>query len=331
MISDKELKKKEKALAKSWKNRTLPVIEYMPDFYNKENKRRLRQADEEKLVIKYTGSSVVAGIGVLLLWMGSLGFWTNYEPEFLPLLLSFGGIGALLLLYYFSMPKKYWVFNRRTQMVTVPGRHYTKGINIPMDKMRIETRATMSNVGVSRVYPVAIVPSNKFEEFLRINVASLETLNQAGKLYKLWSYYVWYMDENRPLPPGKIFDHCREREFANRRKRGFPMPKYYSLVPTSEATPEFQKERDKYWTDEMFCPDVNKYGECCLDPNKEKFPSNSFWYNDKNNPENWKRKKFEDPSVLKYKPEIEWLRFVFEDGKVIYTLNILGGALFPPP
>ncbi len=86
---------------------------------------------------------------------------------------------------------------------------------------------------------------------------------------KLWSSYVWYMDKNRPLPPGSAFDPYRQADFERRKAEGFPKPLYRSHIPTPEATPEQQAERDKYWKDhleeftrepdsEMYDPKVHK-------------------------------------------------------------------------
>ncbi len=328
---NKELRKKEKALEKKWKHLTLPLIKDYPEAVDKLSKRQLLQADQDKLILKYTGSYdfLIFGFLCSVLYLGL--FYFNENNSLKILLSPFGIVGLWLLVLFFTMPKKYWVFNRRSQIVTVPGRYYKKGHDIPVDEMRIETRMSGSaTTGPTRVYPVAIVPSNIVERILKINIISLETLNQAKNLYKLWSYYTWYMDENRPLPPGKIFDHCREREFKDRKKRGFPMPMYYSLFPTPEANETFQNERDLYWTDEMLCPDVNKYGECCLEPGKNKMPKGSVWYHGKNNPENWEDKKFIDIWGGNYAPEVKWIRYIFEDGRIVYTKQVLGTALVPP-
>ena len=71
-----------------------------------------------------------------------------------------------------------------------------------------------------------------------------------------WSFMVWYMDKNRPLPPGDAFDEFRERDFQRRKAEGFPSPLYPSFVPTPEATLEQQQERDQYW-EERFTTDQN--------------------------------------------------------------------------
>ncbi len=61
--------------------------------------------------------------------------------------------------------------------------------------------------------------------------------------YNEWSLYVWYMDKNRPLPPGTAFDAYRQKDFERRKALGFPKPLYPSNVPTPEATEAQQRER----------------------------------------------------------------------------------------
>ena len=41
-----------------------------------------------------------------------------------------------------------------------------------------------------------------------------------------WAFYVWYMDRNRPLPPGNVFDKYRKADAARLRQEGYPKPKY---------------------------------------------------------------------------------------------------------
>ena len=60
-----------------------------------------------------------------------------------------------------------------------------------------------------------------------------------------WNFLVWYMDKNRPLPPGTAFDPYREQDFERRKKLGFPRPLYPSNIPTPEATKEQQNERKR--------------------------------------------------------------------------------------
>lgn len=62
---------------------------------------------------------------------------------------------------------------------------------------------------------------------------------------EFWDFVVWYMDKNRPLPPGTAFDPYREADFQRRKAEGFPKPLYGSIIETPEATPEQQAERER--------------------------------------------------------------------------------------
>ena len=64
-------------------------------------------------------------------------------------------------------------------------------------------------------------------------------------IYAFWEFVVWYMDKNRPLPPGTAFDPYREADFQRRKAEGFPKPLYKSYIPTPEATRRQQLERER--------------------------------------------------------------------------------------
>ena len=64
-------------------------------------------------------------------------------------------------------------------------------------------------------------------------------------IYAFWEFVVWYMDKNRPLPPGTAFDPYREADFQRRKAEGFPKPLYKSYIPTPEATRSQQLERER--------------------------------------------------------------------------------------
>ena len=124
------------------------------------------------------------------------------------------------------------------------------------------------------------------------------------------------MDKNRPLPPGDAFDPYRERDFLRRKAEGFPPPLYKSYVPTPEATPEQQKEREQYWTDEQYT---------------EKFEreEGTTWY-DPQIHNDW-----EETTYLKPEPKTpvanRYVKFIFNDGRIIYSQTNEDGSLYEPP
>ena len=67
-----------------------------------------------------------------------------------------------------------------------------------------------------------------------------------------WSFYVLYMDKNRPLPQGDTFDPYREQDFLRRKAEGFPKPIYPSTSLVTDAymgyiygTDEFKQRLSK--------------------------------------------------------------------------------------
>ncbi|REH46496.1 hypothetical protein C7448_10756 [Tenacibaculum gallaicum] len=130
------------------------------------------------------------------------------------------------------------------------------------------------------------------------------------------SFYVWYMDKNRPLPPGDAFDPYRQKDFERRKAEGFPPPLYYSCgIPTPEATPEQQAEREQYWKDEeYYAPDIKR-------------PKDSEIFN-KRTHKSW------NPCVFGKKEAVfanKWYEFTFANGKVVYMLTNEKGEGFLPP
>lgn len=55
-----------------------------------------------------------------------------------------------------------------------------------------------------------------------------------GEQIKDFSALVWYMDKNRPLPPGKDLDPYREKDYERRKAEGFPKPLYPSQIKILE-------------------------------------------------------------------------------------------------
>ena len=61
---------------------------------------------------------------------------------------------------------------------------------------------------------------------------------------EFWNFVVWYMDKNRPLPPGTAFDPYRKEDYKRRRGEGFPPPIYDSYIETPEDSKRQQIERE---------------------------------------------------------------------------------------
>ena len=66
-------------------------------------------------------------------------------------------------------------------------------------------------------------------------------LSTANDLYEKMCFYIWYMDKNRPLPPGNAFNPYRKEDFDRRHKEGFLTPLYPSLIDIKEENSSQEK------------------------------------------------------------------------------------------
>ena len=137
-------------------------------------------------------------------------------------------IGSFSFLYYYKNSKKLLVLDRLNGMVTYPGFLFSKPCSVPFDEL-LASVASFANAGASLV----------FYHYNGITGTSIsaEDYKPSGN----WSFIVWYMDKNRPLPPGEAFDPYRKKDFQRRKSEGFPPPLYPSYIDTPEDS-ESQKE-----------------------------------------------------------------------------------------
>ncbi len=150
-------------------------------------------------------------------------------------------IGGYLIIYRIIQSPKELIFNRLTGIITVPRFMWMKSITFPFNEAWASV--VWGNIGDNMGAALNCGHiSNKFK-------GGDIGFGNSGDYEAEWSQYVWYMDKNRPLPPNKAFDKYRDIDFERRKAAGFPPPLYKSKIPTLEATPIQQKEREKYWKD----------------------------------------------------------------------------------
>lgn len=143
-------------------------------------------------------------------------------------------IGSLIWLYPLKIildpTKKRFILDRKNGKITFPERFplscFGKTVTIPFSDVKLGCG--------SRNTAVILYPNG-------------QNRTAGWNVTDTLAFFVWYMDKNRPLPPGELFDPYRQKDFERRKSEGFPPPLYPSSIPTPEATPEQQKEREKYW------------------------------------------------------------------------------------
>ncbi|CAA0178032.1 hypothetical protein [Tenacibaculum maritimum] len=184
-------------------------------------------------------SEIYWGIGGIVVGVWLIASTENNQQRILPILLILGGLFWMFYALYANKNYKIFELNRLTGMVTYPDSYFRK----PLKGRFKELHAVITVTGNIDGY----VDSEylKFVNTFNPRRFTLLYTFYGSEPYKDWSFYVWYMDKNRPLPPGEIFDAYRERDFERRKKLGFPKPLYGSNIPTPEATPAQQTERER--------------------------------------------------------------------------------------
>ncbi len=156
--------------------------------------------------------------------------WTGFF-----IFLIFGGIFGFMFIYHYIAPTKHFIANRQTGKLQFP---------ISKKKPQKIVNFNDGDAIIKSYYIDNLYTSLFFQTKKGIDPKAAMGLADWNR-EDYWNFLVWYMDKNRPLPPGKAFDAYRQRDFERRKAAGFPKPLYPSDIPTPEATPDQQIERKR--------------------------------------------------------------------------------------
>ncbi|CAA0217579.1 Probable transmembrane hypothetical protein [Tenacibaculum maritimum] len=174
-------------------------------------------------------------IGIILVLMSLIGLVSDDVVVVMGMLMSFGLSGVLTIIYGFVAPIKYQIYDRMNGIITVT-RVFRSSVAIPFSSGYGLKGYSNTSPGVISAQ-LNFVSSNKKPRVGGIIAHNL--------VEESWSFMVWYMDKNRPLPPGSAFDAYREQDYQRRKAAGFPKPLYPSKIATPEATKEQQAARKR--------------------------------------------------------------------------------------
>ena len=161
-------------------------------------------------------------LGVAFLVFTSFGAFSRdaFEIPGVFVLVIFFLTGILYIVYHYTHPSKKIILDRLNGIITFPNVFYGKPITMPFDKVLAALKLNGKNGPVSLgFYHHKILATDIDLDYTPI---------------KSWSFIVWYMDKNRPLPPGKVFDPYRKRDYERRKAEGFPEPLYESWISIYE-------------------------------------------------------------------------------------------------
>ena len=145
--------------------------------------------------------------------------------------------GAILASFFLLLngllaPSRRFVLDRMKGTVTFPRHLFFPRCTIPFSK--VIPGYSNGNLGFAHPYSGIVIP----------------VLGAYDSGW--WSFYVLYMDKNRPLPQGDAFHPYREKDFLRRKAEGFPKPIYPSTSLVTDAymgyiygTDEFKQRLSK--------------------------------------------------------------------------------------
>ncbi|PHO00580.1 hypothetical protein CSC82_28055 [Rhodobacteraceae bacterium 4F10] len=239
-ITHEDYKNSEKL--KKYYHRVVKKIHTKPrKFKKRDYKKSQYRLVDDNFVASKSGSIATFQIGggvSLLLLLGTLRYLIrdglNNEILFLMILSAF--LTIFFVIYGFTMPKKEHILNRKDGLITMTGFFWQKNITMLFKKAEF-AYSTGGEDGVGGFMLQTIRP-NKWKTFDIYTIFG-------GECYEDMSFITWYMDKNRPLPPGEAFNPYRQQDFERRKAEGFPKPLYSSKISTPEATKEQQAERKR--------------------------------------------------------------------------------------
>ncbi len=203
--------------------------------------------DEQfRLVLSAKGISVWAIVcflmGILSTMVASIISFFDKSSSFtdwFDVLIPIFVISFFFWLYSFIKPTKRLILDRVTGKMTYPSYGFAPHITLTFKKATVYSNITPGPDGM--LMGTKLQARNPYDRSATRGTYDLADADPE----EWWSYFVWYMDKNRPLPPGKAFDPYRAKDFERRKAEGFPKPLFESNIPTPEATKQQRAERKR--------------------------------------------------------------------------------------
>ena len=199
----------------------------------KDSKNTILQADDLFYIENRSVKGWISwGIGIFFMLTSFIFGPFEKGASFVIFLVNFT-LGLFIFIYGFIAPKKEMVYNRMKGVITI-ARNLHSAKDIPFKQgygVKVYYTATEGLVSSQ----LSFISSKK-----KPRVGGILSEHY---LDEFWNFTIWFMDKNRPLPPGTAFNPYRERDFNRRKAEGFPKPLYPSDIKTPEATKQQQAER----------------------------------------------------------------------------------------
>ena len=320
----------------------LNIISELPTPLNKIDRDGVAYVSGEELKLYYEQKKQITIAGYVFFLIAIIFFLItlNELDQYWLLILFLILIGCILLYVAKKIKNKYWELNRTNRQISIPFK--LKKEPVIKSIYNVKSGYYIQTGGRYATVPV-VVPVVWHESKLPLNNTSELTTwegsgNSKSDTARTWSFYIWYLDKNRPLPPGDLLDPFRKEDFQRRKAEGFPPPLFCSCIPTPEATLEEQAEREKYWKDEDYMFRLDRYKEPKLwsgftgSNTPLKMEKEATLISKGRNPNNWELKPYPEFENFKYLPTAYAMRYEFDDGKIVYSIIVqqIGLVCTPP-
>ncbi|MCW7755393.1 hypothetical protein OOT00_15535 [Desulfobotulus sp. H1] len=173
----------------------------------------------EKIQFSLQFSGIVATIVVIT------GLFTQNASFVLSLLLPLGLFTALSIACHRLTGKSRIILNRADGSITMPMGFPPRNQSVPFGEIQPffpHTGALPNPVLRRKEIHLGLKKKPRWSGPAILSYGNQEP----AKFREVWSWIVWYMDSNRPLPPGPCFDSYRERDARRLRELGHPPPQY---------------------------------------------------------------------------------------------------------
>ncbi|MBF0577252.1 hypothetical protein [Dysgonomonas sp. GY617] len=148
-------------------------------------------------------------------------------------------LGVIVLIKGIYYPDKKFLFNRIDGTITMPDGYMNlknKTVTILFENAKFYYNLMPKSYGM---YRIQVWGPYTYGNKLIDNAISARWLcyydSNKTDQREYASLFTWFMDKNRPLPPGAVFDPYREADYLRRESEGFLPPIYLSHIPISET------------------------------------------------------------------------------------------------
>lgn len=211
-----------------------PILVNLPHFNEDINEKRYIIKDSLPFKTNIKFSLIPSGLIVLCTIMIYINSVTNPYESFDPIVaLIFNLFGFLisgLLIYYcYKIGDTIIEFNREHGTVTVPVGFMKNPKTFMFDNAKMYIGYGTAQLGGRHL-------GIKFRGIKRGYIIGGYCQENQG------AFYAWYMDRNRPLPPGDRFNDFRKSDAKRLRDLGYPQPLYPMSKEVEELTKEFYQQ-----------------------------------------------------------------------------------------